>query len=188
MGPQLLRRTQLWFQKKETASVKSPNDSNLPPGRTQNTSASYLPGAICLTPREVFTNRSIKEARQLGGRGWEEEVNKLGTVCGGVGLAPHGLLCFRLNKMSFFSSWMKAIFVIALLFPLHSETGLSQPPSMGNKRPPNCDIYKDVLHCTNTWNPVCATDDITYHNICTFCQQKLKSGGKLDFLFFGQCS
>ncbi|XP_070089177.1 uncharacterized protein [Equus caballus] len=143
-----------------------------PPGRTQNTSVSYLPGAICLTPREVFTNRSIKETRQLGGRGWEEEVNKLGTVCGGVGLAPHGLLCFRLDKMSFFSSWMKAIFVLALLFPLHSESGLSRKRKP-IPAPPDCDVLlANPDLCDGQYYPICATNKKTYANPCFFCSQK----------------
>ncbi|XP_070425361.1 uncharacterized protein [Equus przewalskii] len=183
MGPQLLRRTQLWFQKKETASVKSPNDRNLPSGRTQNTSVSYLPGGICLTPREVFTNRSIKEARQLGGCGWEEEVNKLGTVRGGVGLAPHGLLCFRPDKMSFFSSWMKAIFIIVLLFPLHSETALLSPGTA-----PDCHVYKDRLHlCNRERKLICATNGQTYRNPCIFCRERIASRGRFDFTRYGAC-
>nr|XP_023474128.1 uncharacterized protein LOC106781591 [Equus caballus] len=158
-----------------------------PPGRTENAPVPYLPGAICLTPREVFTNRSIKETRQLGGSGWEEEVNKLSTVCGGVGLAPHGLLCFRLDKMSFFSSWMKAIFIIVLLFPLHSETSFSRPNTV-QRIGPDCDVFKDRLNlCTRERNPICATNCRTYSNPCVFCSAKIESGGKFGFRRYGIC-
>ncbi|XP_070089180.1 sperm-associated acrosin inhibitor-like isoform X1 [Equus przewalskii] len=134
-----------------------------------------------------FFNRSIKETCHLGGSGWEEEVNKLGTVCGGVGLAPHGLLCFRLGKMSFFSSWMKAIFVIALLFPLHSETALS-PSQYIRRIAPECDVYKGRLHlCTREWNPICATNGQTYSNPCVFCSEKIDFDGKFDFVRYGEC-
>ncbi|XP_044599741.1 sperm-associated acrosin inhibitor-like [Equus asinus] len=125
--------------------------------------------------------------RQLGGRGWEEEVNKLGTVCGGVGLAPHGLLCFRLGKMSFFSSWMKVIFTVVLLFFLHSESAFSRK-SIAKFPEPNCEKFRyGSIGCTLEWRPVCATNHQSYSNPCFFCRRQFESGDKFRFHHYGKC-
>ncbi|XP_058399688.1 sperm-associated acrosin inhibitor-like [Diceros bicornis minor] len=89
--------------------------------------------------------------------------------------------------MSFFSSWMKAIFVIALLFPLYSETSFL-PSADLQRTPPDCNVYKDRLpFCTREWNPICATNGQTYPNPCVFCSQKSDFSGKFDFSHYGEC-
>uniref|UniRef100_A0A3Q2LLY5 Kazal-like domain-containing protein n=2 Tax=Equus caballus TaxID=9796 RepID=A0A3Q2LLY5_HORSE len=89
--------------------------------------------------------------------------------------------------MSFFSSWMKAIFVVVLLFPLHSETSFSRPNTV-RRIDPDCDVFKDRLHlCTREWNPICATNGETYPNPCVFCSYRIESGGKFDFLHYREC-
>ncbi|XP_014649908.1 sperm-associated acrosin inhibitor-like [Diceros bicornis minor] len=88
--------------------------------------------------------------------------------------------------MSFFSSWIKAMFIIALAFPLYSETSFAPAPEF--RFPPNCKLYSDPLQiCTKELDPVCATNAKTYHNECTFCDEKMKNGHKFDFEHFGVC-
>ncbi|XP_070089187.1 sperm-associated acrosin inhibitor-like isoform X2 [Equus przewalskii] len=74
--------------------------------------------------------------------------------------------------MSFFSSWIKAIFVIALAFPLYSETSFAPAPEF--RFPPNCKPYIDPQGiCTKELDPVCASNAETYYNECNFCYEKI---------------
>ncbi|KAJ1060215.1 hypothetical protein K5549_004653 [Capra hircus] len=84
--------------------------------------------------------------------------------------------------MSFFSSWIKAIFIIGLAFPLYSGD------SKCMKEKPECNVYKDQLHfCTKEKDPVCATNGQTYSNKCNFCSKKLENRGNFDFSHWGRC-
>ncbi|XP_057359269.1 sperm-associated acrosin inhibitor-like [Manis pentadactyla] len=83
------------------------------------------------------------------------------------------LICgLRLDKMHFFSSWIKAIFIIALEFPLYSETAFV--PAVDIRELPDSSVYADQPHFyTREMDPVCRTNGQTYSNRCVFCSEKL---------------
>ncbi|XP_032951931.1 sperm-associated acrosin inhibitor-like [Rhinolophus ferrumequinum] len=88
--------------------------------------------------------------------------------------------------MPFFSSLIKAIFIISLAFPLYSETGFSRP--MDFREEPDCSIYeKNFGLCTKERDQVCATNGKTYGNECYFCTDMIKSQRTFGFLRFGKC-
>ncbi|KAM5302221.1 sperm-associated acrosin inhibitor-like isoform 2-T2 [Glossophaga mutica] len=88
--------------------------------------------------------------------------------------------------MSFFSSWIKAIFLIVLAFPLYSETSLQFSRPVHEK--PDCDVHKDRLHiCTREWHPVCGTNGQTYPNKCVFCSKMLENNRTFGFHHYGKC-
>ncbi|XP_042842674.1 sperm-associated acrosin inhibitor-like [Panthera tigris] len=88
--------------------------------------------------------------------------------------------------MSLFSSWIKAIFIIALAFPLYSETTFAPMPEA--RSTPQCRPYSDEQdYCTRESDLICANNGKTYGNICTFCREKKKNGDKFDFAHFGYC-
>ncbi|XP_073097782.1 sperm-associated acrosin inhibitor-like [Manis javanica] len=92
----------------------------------------------------------------------------------------------RLDKIHFFSSWIKAIFIIALEFPLYSEMAFVPAPDICKL--PDCSVYADQPHfCTRETDPVCATDGQTYSNRCVFCSEKLENNGKFEFSHYGAC-
>uniref|UniRef100_A0ABI7YZJ5 Kazal-like domain-containing protein n=1 Tax=Felis catus TaxID=9685 RepID=A0ABI7YZJ5_FELCA len=92
----------------------------------------------------------------------------------------------RIDKMSLFSSWIKAIFIIALAFPLYSETSLAPMPEARSM--PQCRPYSDEqVYCTREWDPICANNGKTYGNTCAFCREKKKNGDEFDFVHFGYC-
>ncbi|XP_064340493.1 uncharacterized protein LOC105097008 isoform X2 [Camelus dromedarius] len=133
----------------------------------------------------LLTDSPIREPPQLGEVAEKERAAKEAEP-----LEPEtslsSLLRLRLDTMSLFSSWIKAIFIIALAFPLYSETGFA--PSADTREKPNCDVYVDQLHyCTREMDPVCATNGQTYSNRCVFCSEKLENSGKFDFSHYGEC-
>ncbi|XP_022265021.1 ovomucoid-like [Canis lupus baileyi] len=89
--------------------------------------------------------------------------------------------------MSLFSSWIEAIFIISLVFPLYSETSLPPIHEILNVKP-NCEKHPPGQNdCTTDLYPVCASNGNTYGNLCAFCTEKRKSGEKFTFLHFGAC-
>uniref|UniRef100_A0A8C8X5Q8 Kazal-like domain-containing protein n=1 Tax=Panthera leo TaxID=9689 RepID=A0A8C8X5Q8_PANLE len=69
--------------------------------------------------------------------------------------------------MSLFSSWIKAIFIIALAFPLYSGEKMQEITA------PQCRPYSDEQdYCTRESDPICANNGKTYGNICTFFREK----------------
>ncbi|KAG5209375.1 sperm-associated acrosin inhibitor-like isoform X1 [Ovis aries] len=95
---------------------------------------------------------------------------------------------YRLDKMSFFSSWIKAILIIGLAFPLYCETSFASSRKMSEMREaPECSIYIRQLHfCSREMDPVCATNGKTYSNKCVFCSEKIEHG-RFDFSHWGLC-
>ncbi|XP_070273222.1 sperm-associated acrosin inhibitor-like [Myotis yumanensis] len=91
--------------------------------------------------------------------------------------------------MSFFSSWIKVIFITALAFPLYSETALEPPPRGAPARPPpECQVYRERLHaCTNEMDPICGTNGHTYYNVCVFCSVMLDTNEAFRFRHYGKC-
>uniref|UniRef100_A0A7N9CYY3 Kazal-like domain-containing protein n=1 Tax=Macaca fascicularis TaxID=9541 RepID=A0A7N9CYY3_MACFA len=88
--------------------------------------------------------------------------------------------------MYFFSSWIKAIFIIALVFLLHSETSFARSPKFPDM--PDCSVYaSSSVFCTREMDPICATNGQTYNNRCLFCRKKLFCGEKLKFYHYGVC-
>ncbi|XP_049714532.1 sperm-associated acrosin inhibitor-like [Elephas maximus indicus] len=87
--------------------------------------------------------------------------------------------------MPFCSSWIKALFIIMLAFPLYSESFFQRS---FRRHPPNCDLYADQLHlCTRQMDPICATNRQTYSNKCVFCSEMMESGQAFQFDFYGRC-
>ncbi|KAM5214435.1 sperm-associated acrosin inhibitor-like [Hipposideros larvatus] len=88
--------------------------------------------------------------------------------------------------MSFFSSWIKAIFIISLAFPLYSEAALAPLPAI--REPPTCIMYDNEFDpCTRENDPVCATNGRTYVNRCVFCTEMLKFPHTVAFGHYGKC-
>ncbi|XP_061279910.1 seminal plasma acrosin inhibitor A1-like isoform X1 [Bos indicus] len=101
-------------------------------------------------------------------------------------MAEEAGIFHRLDNMSFFSSWIKAILIIGLAFPLYCETAFV--PSGEIRKRAKCNVYKDQLHfCTKEKDPICATNGKTYSNKCYFCSKKLENRGKFDFSHWGRC-
>ncbi|XP_045857045.1 sperm-associated acrosin inhibitor-like [Meles meles] len=86
--------------------------------------------------------------------------------------------------MSLFSSWIKAIFIIALVFPLYSETSFA-PPVPNESAMVDCTQFPpENKYCTREWDPLCASNGRTYGNPCIFCRGR---GTDIYFLHFGSC-
>ncbi|XP_015416711.1 PREDICTED: sperm-associated acrosin inhibitor-like [Myotis davidii] len=88
--------------------------------------------------------------------------------------------------MSFFSSWIKVIFITALAFPLYFENSLASPARRGKE--PDCTIYKQRLHdCNNQMEPICASNGFTYYNRCAYCSVMLDTNRAFTFKHYGKC-
>uniref|UniRef100_G1Q2B6 Kazal-like domain-containing protein n=1 Tax=Myotis lucifugus TaxID=59463 RepID=G1Q2B6_MYOLU len=90
--------------------------------------------------------------------------------------------------MSFFSSWIKVIFIIALAFPLYSGDSLFDKfYVLLYIQQPECQVYRERLHaCTNEMDPICGTNGHTYYNVCVFCSSQLRDGS-FRFRHYGKC-
>ncbi|XP_032700002.1 sperm-associated acrosin inhibitor-like [Lontra canadensis] len=86
--------------------------------------------------------------------------------------------------MSLLSPWIKAIFIIALVFPLYSETSFG-PPTTTEPTMVDCTQFPSGnKYCTREWDPVCASNGRTYSNPCVFCRGR---GAHIYFSHFGSC-
>uniref|UniRef100_A0A452TGZ5 Double-headed protease inhibitor, submandibular gland n=1 Tax=Ursus maritimus TaxID=29073 RepID=A0A452TGZ5_URSMA len=91
-----------------------------------------------------------------------------------------------LGKMSFFLTWIKAMFFIALAFPRYSETSFE--PLSEIHQVSKCEEYDNPAQiCTREYYPVCATNGKTYGNRCVFCLAMIESGNKFKLSHFGEC-
>uniref|UniRef100_A0A8C3VY08 Kazal-like domain-containing protein n=1 Tax=Catagonus wagneri TaxID=51154 RepID=A0A8C3VY08_9CETA len=89
--------------------------------------------------------------------------------------------------MAFFSSRIKAIFIIVLALPLCPETSFA--PAVRTRPKPDCNLYRQHLYlCTREMDPVCGTNGKTYSNKCMFCSEKIEMKEKFDFGYWGRCS
>nr|CAI9688996.1 unnamed protein product [Rangifer tarandus platyrhynchus] len=87
--------------------------------------------------------------------------------------------------MSFFSSWIKAIFIIGLAFPLYYEAFLRYKINMDKT---NCMWFiLSSYVCTGEHEPVCATNGQTYRNICMLCSEKMLLRKNFEVAHFGVC-
>ncbi|XP_023448192.1 ovomucoid-like [Dasypus novemcinctus] len=88
--------------------------------------------------------------------------------------------------MPSFSSWISAIFIIVLVFPLYSEASIF--PFRDYMNPPNCNKHKKFRYdCKNIKDQICASDGKTYDNPCAFCQKVIENGGNLYLDYYGKC-
>uniref|UniRef100_A0A8D2CHF0 Kazal-like domain-containing protein n=1 Tax=Sus scrofa TaxID=9823 RepID=A0A8D2CHF0_PIG len=130
---------------------------------------------------KLLTYSPIKETPQPAG-----VVGKADTVPGAAELALHGPLCRRPEKMAFFSSRVRALFILVLVLPLCSETGFAR--SKKTRKEPDCDVYRSHLFfCTREMDPICGTNGKSYANPCIFCSEKLGRNEKFDFGHWGHC-
>lgn len=132
-------------------------------------------------PIRLLTYSPIKETPQPAG-----VVGKADTVPGAAELTLHGPLCRRPEKMAFFSSRVRALFILVLVLPLCSETGFAR--SKKTRKEPDCDVYRSHLFfCTREMDPICGTNGKSYANPCIFCSEKLGRNEKFDFGHWGHC-
>uniref|UniRef100_A0A8D1A1F1 Kazal-like domain-containing protein n=1 Tax=Sus scrofa TaxID=9823 RepID=A0A8D1A1F1_PIG len=90
------------------------------------------------------------------------------------------------EKMAFFSSRVRALFILVLVLPLCSETGFAR--SKKTRKEPDCDVYRSHLFfCTREMDPICGTNGKSYANPCIFCSEKLGRNEKFDFGHWGHC-
>ncbi|XP_066129010.1 serine protease inhibitor Kazal-type 1-like isoform X2 [Saccopteryx bilineata] len=87
--------------------------------------------------------------------------------------------------MATFSMCIQVSFLIIMLaFPLFSGTNSAEisditKPTLCNKNP--------TFGCPKNHRPVCASNGVTYSNLCTFCKANRKSYGKITFKHNGSC-
>ncbi|KAG5209374.1 hypothetical protein JEQ12_016939 [Ovis aries] len=87
--------------------------------------------------------------------------------------------------MSFFSSWIKAVFIIFFAFLLCSEAFLRYKIKMHKT---NCmSFILSSYVCTGEHEPVCATNGQTYRNICILCSEKMLLRENFEVDHFGVC-
>nr|XP_010342820.1 ovomucoid-like [Saimiri boliviensis boliviensis] len=88
--------------------------------------------------------------------------------------------------MAHFSLWIQASLIIMLALYFSSDTVTSRLPD--NRKPPDCKAYGQLpFYCTREYEPVCASNGISYGNECMFCLEVRKNKPSLTFEHWSEC-
>ncbi|KAM8765189.1 ovomucoid-like isoform 1-T2 [Rhynchonycteris naso] len=87
--------------------------------------------------------------------------------------------------MANFSMHIKVSFLIIMLaFHLYSGTNSAEISDITKSTACN---KNPTFGCPKNHRPVCASNGVTYSNLCTFCKANRKSYGKITFKHNGSC-